>query len=114
VIRPKVPPRPSEPRGGFIGPGRGVDMGGGVLLRSGGVTGVRFPAFLQFPLTSGAKVLSSSYGRNSYSGSYLPPRLSEPEARFQAGRTGVKSFRLPLPSPLVSFSIGFLPTYSQV
>jgi len=52
VIRPKVPPRPSEPRGGFIGPGWGVDKGGGVLLRSGGVTGVRFPAFPQFPLTS--------------------------------------------------------------
>ena len=44
-----------DPRGGFIGPGRGVDKGGGVLMPLGGVTGVRFPASCNLPAPPGLR-----------------------------------------------------------
>jgi len=44
-----------DPRGGFIGPGRGVDKGGGVLMQLGGVTGVRFPASCNLPAPLGLR-----------------------------------------------------------
>ena len=98
-------PEALGPWGGFIGPGRGVDKGGGVLMQLGGITGVRFPVSLQSPRTSGIKVLSPSLTAVTLNPvSYLPPRLSDPEVRFPAGMTGVKSFRIPLPSPEVTFT----------
>ena len=44
-----------DPRRGFIGPGRGVDKGGGVLMQRGGVTGVRFPASCNLPAPPGLR-----------------------------------------------------------
>jgi len=48
-------PEALEPRGGFIGPGRGVDKGGGGLLQLGGVTGVKFPASCNLPVPPGLR-----------------------------------------------------------
>ena len=48
-------PEALEPRGGFIGPGRGVDKGGGVLMHLSGVTGVKFPAICNLPAPPGLR-----------------------------------------------------------
>jgi len=61
-------------------------------MQLGGVTGVRFPTSLQSPRSPGIKALSPSLTAVTLNPvSYLPPRLSEPEVRFPAGRTGVRS-----------------------
>ena len=48
-------PEAFRPRGGFIGPGRGVDKGGGVLMQLSGVTGVKFPAICNLPTPPGLR-----------------------------------------------------------
>jgi len=64
----------------------------GFFVQLGGVTGVRFPVSLQSSRTSGIKALSPSLTAVTLNPvSYFPPRLSEPEVCFPAGRTGVRS-----------------------
>ena len=64
----------------------------GFFMQLGGVTGVRFPVSLQSPRTSWIKALSPSLTAITLNPvPYLPPRLSEPEVNFPAGRTGVRS-----------------------